>query len=99
MAFTGVCLLLAPSVYVSLPRIGLRYGKKNAAIGMALVRLGLFPMPYVAVLTGVWPELTSTHRYPYSAFVFVENTVVVSAPTSFMMADLAKDSEENQSTI
>ena len=101
MAFTGVCLLLAPAVSMYLsPRIGLRYGKKNAAIGMALVRLGLFPMPYIAVLTGVWPELTSTASIIlYSAFIFVEVSAVVVSATMIdsMMADLAEDSEKKTS--
>ena len=86
-------------MYLS-PRIGMRYGKKNAAIGMALLRLGLFPMPYVAVLTGVWPELTSTASIIlYSAFVFVEVSAVVVSATMIdsMMADLAEDSEKKTS--
>ena len=98
MAFTGICLLLAPAVsfYLS-SRVGLRFGKKNAAIGMALVRLALYPMPYVGVLIGLWPELTSTASLLlYSAFIFVEvSSVVVSATMiDSMMADLAEDSEK-----
>ena len=98
MAITGICLLFAPAVsfYLS-PRVGLRFGKKNTAIGMALVRLVLYPMPYVAVLIGVWPELTSTASLVlYSAFIFVEVSAVVVSATMIdsMMADLAEDSEK-----
>ena len=97
IAITGVALLLAPLFSFMLsPKLGLRYGKKKTAIGLALLRLILFPMPYVAVLLGLWPELQSPASIAlYTTFVFVEVTAIVVSATMLdsMMADIVEDSE------
>ena len=97
IAITGVALLLAPLFSFMLsPRLGLKYGKKKTAIGLALLRLILFPMPYIAVLLGLWPELQSPASIAlYTTFVFVEVTAIVVSATMIdsMMADLAEDSQ------
>jgi hypothetical protein len=36
---------------------GSRFGKRNAAIGAVLVNIALYPVPYVLLLIGWWPEL------------------------------------------
>ena len=98
MAITGICLLIAPAISFYLTsRVAPRFGKKKTAIGMALFRLALYPIPYIAVLTGVWPELTSTASLAlYSAFLVVEVSAIVVSATMIdsMMADLAEDSEK-----
>ena len=97
IAISAITVLIAPIVaYPLAPRFGFRFGKKTTAIAMALMRLGLYPTPYIALLLGFWPALGSNASLAiYSSFVFVEVTMVIISGVMIdsMMADIVEDSE------
>jgi len=97
IASTGVLVLLSPLIaYWAAPHFGARFGKPRAAIGALLMRLVLYPIPYVLLLNGLWPELGSwTSLWIYSVFIVLEvvGLVVGGVLLDSMMADVVEDSE------
>ena len=98
IAITGLAILVAPlAAYLLAPRFGFRFGKKATAISMQLVRVVLYPIPYICVLQGFWPALGSTASIAiYTVFIFIEVTVGIMSAVMLdsMMADIVEDSEK-----
>tara|TARA_Y100000022_G_scaffold115556_1_gene99788 strand:+ start:4780 stop:6177 length:1398 start_codon:yes stop_codon:yes gene_type:complete len=98
IAITGLAILVAPlAAYLLAPRFGLRFGKKATAISMQLVRVVLYPIPYICVLQGFWPALGSAASIAiYTVFIFIEVTVGIMSAVMLdsMMADIVEDSEK-----
>lgn len=97
IAWTGVGVLLAPLMaYPLIPKISARWGKRKVAIGGILLNITLYPIPYVLVLTGNWPELGSwLSLLFYSTFVVLEVTFIIigNVMLDSMMADVVEESE------
>ena len=97
IAVTGVGVLVSPAIaYWAAPYFGKHYGKKKAAIGAILVNIALYPIPYILLLTGYWPELGSwLGLYIYSIFIVVEVVcgIIGGVLLDSMMADVVEDSE------
>ena len=61
-----------------------------------LTRLFLYPIPYIAVLNGFWPDLGSRESLLiYTLFIYVEVVlgIVGTVFLDSMMADIVEDSE------
>jgi glycoside/pentoside/hexuronide:cation symporter, GPH family len=97
IAVTGIFVLLSPLIaYWAAPHFGYRFGKKSAAIAAILMNITLYPIPYVLLLNGWWPELGSWNSlYLYSAFIVAEvvGAVVGGVLLDSMMADVVEDSQ------
>jgi Na+/melibiose symporter-like transporter len=97
IAFTGMGVLVSPAIaYWAAPYFGRIYGKKKAAIGAILVNIALYPIPYILLLTGYWPEIGSWFGlYIYTAFVVAEVVcgIIGGVLLDSMMADVVEDSE------
>jgi Na+/melibiose symporter-like transporter len=94
---TGLWILIAPVCAIfAAPFFGARFGKKRAAIYAILLNIALYPIPYILVLAGAWPELGSwLSLYVYSIFVVVEVFcgIIGGVLLDSMMADVVEDSE------
>ncbi len=97
IAATGIGVLLSPAIaYWAAPFFGYRFGKKRAAIGAILFNIALYPIPYILLLSGFWPELGSWLGLAiYSAFIVVEVVcgMMGGVLLDSMMADVVEDSE------
>ena len=97
IALTAVAVLFAPPVASFFaPRIGKKLGKKHGAIICLLARLFLYPIPYIAVLNGFWPELRSGDSLAiYTLFIYTEVVLGIMGGVFLdsMMADIVEDSE------
>ena len=97
IAATGVGVLISPAVaYWAAPAFGRRFGKRNAAIGAILVNISLYPIPYVLLLIGWWPELGSwLGLYIYTVIIVTEVvcTIIGGVLLDSMMADVVEESE------
>jgi GPH family glycoside/pentoside/hexuronide:cation symporter len=97
IATTGVFVLISPLVaYWAAPFFGYRFGKPRTAICALLMRLVLYPIPYVLLLNGYWPPLGSWESLAiYTGFIVVEviGLVVGGVLLDSMMADVVEDSE------
>jgi Na+/melibiose symporter-like transporter len=97
IATTGIFVLISPLVaYWAAPYFGYRFGKPRAAIAALLVRLVLYPIPYLLVLNGYWPALGSWDSLAiYTVFIVIEviGLVVGGVLLDSMMADVVEDSE------
>jgi Na+/melibiose symporter-like transporter len=97
IAATGIGVLVSPAIaYWAAPFFGHRFGKRNAAIGAILVNITLYPIPYVLLLIGWWPELGSwLGLYMYSAIIVVEVVcaIIGGVLLDSMMADVVEESE------
>lgn len=97
IAVTGIFVMISPFVaYWLTPYLGSLFGKKGAAISAILVNIGLYPIPYILLLSGYWPELGSwLSLYFYSAFIVVEVicSIIGGVLLDSMMADVVEDSE------
>jgi Na+/melibiose symporter-like transporter len=63
---------------------------------MQVARVILYPIPYVCVLTGVWPEFGSVASIAiYTAFIFTEVVfgIISAVMLDSMMADVVEESE------
>jgi Na+/melibiose symporter-like transporter len=97
IAVTGIGVLISPLIaYWAAPFMGERLGKKQAAIVAILINISLYPIPYILLLTGYWPELGSwLSLYIYSAFIVAEVVcgIIGGVMLDSMMADVVEDSE------
>ena len=97
IATTGVFVLLSPLVaYWAAPHFAYGHGKKKVAIGDQLIRLVLYPIPYVLLLNGLWPALGSWLSLGiYSVFIVAEviGGIIAGVLLDSMMADVVEDSE------
>ena len=97
IAATGVGVLISPAVaYWAAPAFGRRFGKRNAAIGAILVNISLYPIPYVLLLIGWWPELGSwLGLYIYTVVIVTEVVcaIIGGVLLDSMMADVVEESE------
>ena len=97
ISVTAIGVLISPMIaYWAAPYLGKQFGKKRAAIYAILVNIMLYPMPYILLLTGYWPELGSwTSLYIYSGFIVMEVIcgIVGGVLLDSMMADVVEDSE------
>ncbi len=97
IAVTGLGVLISPAIaYWAAPSFGRRYGKRNAAIGAILVNISLYPIPYVLLLIGWWPELGSwLGLYIYTVVIVTEVvcTIIGGVLLDSMMADVVEESE------
>jgi Na+/melibiose symporter-like transporter len=97
IAVTGIFVLISPLIaYWAAPWLAFRIGKPKAAITGLLFRLVLYPIPYVLLLTGFWPEIGSwLSLFIYSAFIVAEviGLVIGGVLMDSMMADVVEDSE------
>ena len=97
IATTGIFVLIAPLVaYWAAPHFGGRFGKRRTAIGGILLNISLYPIPYILLLNGMWPEFGSwTSLYFYSVFIVAEVifAIVGNVMLDSMMADVVEDSE------
>ena len=97
ISVTAIGVLISPMIaYWAAPYLGKQFGKKRAAIYAILVNIMLYPMPYILLLTGYWPELGSwTSLYIYSGFIVMEVIcgIVGGVLLDSMMADVVEDIE------
>ncbi|MDP6376333.1 MAG: MFS transporter [Pseudomonadales bacterium] len=97
IAVTGIFVLLSPLIaYFIAPNVGSRFGKKKAAMIAILGNITLYPMPYILLLNGWWPEFGSwTSLILYSFFIVAEVVFVIifGVLLDSMMADVVEDSE------
>ena len=97
IAATGVVIFVAPLIgYGVAPALGRKLGKKRAAIAAILCLMALYPVPYLLVLSGYWPELGSWKSlWIYSGFILAEvvGAIVGNVLLDSMMADVVEDSE------
>ena len=97
IATTGIFVLISPLVaYWAAPYFGGRFGKKHTAIGGILLNIALYPIPYILLLNGWWPEFGSwTSLYFYSVFIVAEVifSIIGNVMLDSMMADVVEDSE------
>ena len=97
IAFTGLGIMVSPAIaYWAAPYFGRKYGKKQAAIGAILINISLYPIPYILLLSGFWPEIGSwLGLYFYTAFVISEVvcSIIGGVLLDSMMADVVEDSE------
>jgi Na+/melibiose symporter-like transporter len=97
ISVTAIGVLISPVIaYWAAPYLGKLFGKKRAAIYAILVNIMLYPMPYILLLTGNWPELGSwTSLYIYSGFIVMEVIcgIIGGVLLDSMMADVVEDSE------
>jgi len=97
IAMTGVGVMFSPLVaYWAAPYFGGRYGKKQAAIGAIIFNIALYPIPYILLLAGFWPELGSwLSLCLYSVFIVIEVicSIIGGVLLDSMMADVVEDSE------
>ena len=73
-----------------------KIGKKYGSILCLLARLFLYPIPYIAVLNGFWPELRSGDSLGiYTLFIYTEVVlgIIGGVFLDSMMADIVEDSE------
>ena len=97
ISVTAIGVLISPVIaYWAAPYLGRVFGKKRAAIFAILVNVSLYPIPYVLLLTGFWPDLGSwTSLYIYSGFIIMEVIcgIIGGVLLDSMMADVVEDSE------
>ena len=97
ISVTAIGVLISPVIaYWAAPYLGRIFGKKRAAIFAILVNVSLYPIPYILLLTGFWPELGSwTSLYIYSCFIVIEVIcgIIGGVLLDSMMADVVEDSE------
>jgi Na+/melibiose symporter-like transporter len=97
ISVTAIGVLISPVIaYWAAPYLGKLFGKKRAAIYAILVNIMLYPMPYILLLTGYWPELGSwASLYIYSCFIVMEVIcgIIGGVLLDSMMADVVEDSE------
>lgn len=101
IAVTGIFVLMSPLIaYWAAPYFGHRFGKKWAAIAAILMNISLYPIPYILLLNGWWPEIGSwPSLYLYSGFIVAEvvGAVVGGVLLDSMMADVVEDSQVSTS--
>ena len=99
VGITAIAVLIAPLLaYVIGPALGKALEKKKAAIVTLLTYIVLYPIPYVLLLTGLWPGLgDSLSLAIYSTFIVVEVACIIIGAMMLdsMMADVVEDSEVN----
>ena len=97
ISVTAIGVLISPVIaYWAAPYLGRIFGKKRAAIFAILVNVSLYPIPYILLLSGFWPELGSwTSLYIYSGFIVMEVIcgIIGGVLLDSMMADVVEDSE------
>lgn len=97
ISVTAIGVLISPVIaYWAAPYLGRIFGKKRAAIFAILVNVSLYPIPYILLLTGFWPDLGSwTSLYIYSGFIVMEVIcgIIGGVLLDSMMADVVEDSE------
>jgi Na+/melibiose symporter-like transporter len=97
IATTGIFVLISPLIaYWATPWLAFRLGKPKAAMSGLLLRLVLYPIPYVLLLNGLWPPIGSwTSLFVYSVFIVAEvvGLVIGGVLLDSMMADVVEDSE------
>ena len=97
ISVTAIGVLISPVIaYWAAPYLGKIFGKKRAAIFAILVNIALYPIPYILLLTGYWPDLGSwTSLYIYSGFIVMEVIcgIIGGVLLDSMMADVVEDSE------
>ena len=97
ISVTAIGVLISPVIaYWAAPYLGRIFGKKRAAIFAILVNISLYPIPYILLLTGFWPDLGSwTSLYIYSGFIVMEVIcgIIGGVLLDSMMADVVEDSE------
>ncbi len=97
ISVTAIGVLISPVIaYWAAPYLGKIFGKKRAAIFAILVNIALYPIPYILMLTGYWPDLGSwTSLYIYSGFIVMEVIcgIIGGVLLDSMMADVVEDSE------
>ena len=97
ISVTAIGVLISPVIaYWAAPYLGRIFGKKRAAIFAILVNVSLYPIPYILLLTGYWPELGSwTSLYIYSCFIVMEVIcgIIGGVLLDSMMADVVEESE------
>jgi Na+/melibiose symporter-like transporter len=99
IAVTGVFVFASPAIaYFLAPALGKSLGKKRAAMAALFGAIFLYPIPYIATLSGLWPESGSWDSLMiYSVFVMTEvvGFIVGGVMLDSMMADVVEDSEVN----
>ena len=97
IAMTGVGVLVAPIIgYLLAPWVGRTFGKKRGAMIAILANISLYPIPYILLLLGWWPEVGSwVSLYCYTIFILVEVSCIIIGDVLMdsMMADVVEDSE------
>ena len=97
ISVTAIGVLISPVIaYWAAPYLGRIFGKKRAAIFAILLNVSLYPIPYILLLSGFWPELGSwTSLYIYSGFIVMEVIcgIIGGVLLDSMMADVVEDSE------
>jgi len=110
IAFTGLCVFASPAIAYWLgPKLGRILGKKWTAISALFAAIFLYPIPYLLLLNGIWPDneiallpffreeqLSLTiNLVVYSLFVTAEvvGFIIGGVMLDSMMADIVEDSE------
>lgn len=95
--FPWVLFVSVMTTFVLLPHLHKRWGKRDTAVGAALIGMVFLVTPYILRLAGAWPEVgTPQSTWPVFAFLFCANVFSVSAmiSASSMVADVVEASEE-----
>ena len=94
---TGIAVLVAPVIAFGLaPRLGRRFGKRRGAMIAIFSIAVMYPVPFLLVLAGWWPEFGSTlSLFIFSVIVVFEVVclVISGALVDSMMADVVEHSE------
>lgn len=97
IAVTGLGVFISPLIaYWAAPHFGRLFGKKQAAIIAILINVSLYPIPYILLLKGYWPELGSwAGLYIYTCFIVIEVvcSIIGGVLMDSMMADVVEESE------
>ncbi|MFM5954399.1 MAG: MFS transporter [Novosphingobium sp.] len=83
--------------FLTLGRMHKRWGKRDTAVGTALIGMVFWVMPFFLRLIGLWPQVgTSASTWGLFALFFVSNLFSVAAmiSASSMVADVVEASEE-----
>ena len=101
VGITAIAILFSPPLaYFLVPRLGISLGKKKAAMTCLASRVMLYPIPYIAVLYGFWPELGTVESIAiYTSFIYAEVVlgIIGAALLDSVMAEIVDDSESRTS--
>ncbi len=97
VATTAIFVMLSPFFAARIiPFLAARFEKKYVCMASGLFFIVVYPMPYLMVLAGFWPELGSTTSLIiYTVFIVIEVTglVVNGSLRDSMIADIVENRE------
>lgn len=98
MIYPLVLFASVVTCFMALPRLHRRWGKRDTAVGTALIGAAMWVMPFLLRAGGLWPqEGTSASTTALFAAFYLSNVFSVAAmiSASSMVADVVEASEEH----